>query len=113
MTPIPPSPVLSRHGRFNSQQPAKLRFTGVNTLTGAVYVSSDTMHLSGNGSISQASAVIVYGTLDAATVTTGNVSFKSLSGTGILALGTNDLTLTSASGNFTGTITGALPAICT
>jgi autotransporter-associated beta strand protein len=84
----------------------EITLTGVNTLTGAVTVSSDTMHLKGDGSIAQASAVVIYGTLDATGVTTaGGVSLKSLSGSGTVTLGNNNLVLTAASGAFTGIVT--------
>jgi autotransporter-associated beta strand protein len=84
----------------------EITLTGVNTLTGSVTVSSDTLHLSGAGSLSQASSVVVYGTLEAANVTTaGGVSIKSLSGSGTVTLGNNNLVLTAASGSFTGAIT--------
>ncbi len=82
----------------------EITLTGVNTLTGAVTISSDTLHLSGNGSISQAANVTVYGTLDASTA--NSAVFQSLSGSGTVALGANDLVLNAASGAFTGTITG-------
>jgi autotransporter-associated beta strand protein len=92
----------------------EITLTGVNTLTGAVTVSSDTMHLKGDGSIAQASAVVIYGTLDATGVTTaGGVSLKSLSGSGTVALGANNLTLTAASGAFTGIITTTQKLILT
>jgi autotransporter-associated beta strand protein len=81
----------------------EITLTGVNTLTGAVTISSDTLHLSGNGSISQASSVVVYGTLDATAA--NSAVFKSLTGSGTVSLGSNDLVLTAASGSFTGVIT--------
>jgi autotransporter-associated beta strand protein len=81
----------------------EITLTGVNTLTGTVTVASDTMHVKGAGSISQASAVVVYGTLDFAGANSAVI--KSLSGSGTVALGDNDLVLTAASGAFTGNIT--------
>jgi autotransporter-associated beta strand protein len=82
----------------------EITLTGINTLTGAVTVSSDTLHLSGDGSISQSASVLVYGTLDAAAAK--SVIFQSLTGSGTVALGANDLVLNAASGSFSGTITG-------
>ena len=81
----------------------EITLTGVNTLTGAVTISSDTLHLSGAGSIANASAVVVYGTLDA--VNANSAVFQSLTGSGTVNLGANDLVLTNASGAFTGAIT--------
>lgn len=80
----------------------EITLTGVNTLTGTVTVASDTMHVKGAGSFSQASAVVVYGTLDFANANSAVI--KSLSGSGTVALGDNDLVLTAASGSFTGNI---------
>ena len=79
-----------------------ITLTGVNTLTGTVTVASDTMYVKGAGSFSQASAVVVYGTLDFAGANSAVI--KSLSGSGTVALGDNDLVLTAASGAFTGNI---------
>lgn len=81
----------------------EITFTGVNTLTGTVTVASDTMHVKGAGSFSQASAVVVYGTLDFAGANSAVI--KSLSGSGTVTLGDNNLVLTAASGSFTGAIT--------
>lgn len=85
----------------------EITLAGVNTYTSSTTVSSGTLHLSGTGSIASSSVVVVYGTLDASAVSTGSVSFNSLSGTGTLTLGSNNLVLTNASGYFSGTITGA------
>jgi autotransporter-associated beta strand protein len=80
----------------------EITLTGVNTLTGTVTVASDTMHVKGAGSFSQASTVVVYGTLDFAGANSAVI--KSLSGSGTVALGNNNLVLTAASGAFTGGI---------
>ena len=82
----------------------EITLTGVNTLTGSVTVSSDTLHLSGNGSISSASTVYVYGTLDFANAS--SASIKSLAGSGTVTLGANNLVLTAAGNSFTGIISG-------
>ncbi len=82
-----------------------ITLTGVNTYTGITTVSTDTLYLTGDGSISQSSNVYVYGTLNASGA--NSVVLKSLSGSGTVVLGTNDLVLNNASGSFTGTITGS------
>jgi fibronectin-binding autotransporter adhesin len=79
--------------------------TGVNTYTGATSIGTGTLVLSGNGSIATSSTVGVYGTLDVTQIT--GVTLKSLSGSGIVQLGNQPLTLSNAaSDTFSGTIVG-------
>jgi fibronectin-binding autotransporter adhesin len=78
--------------------------TNINTYTGSTTVASGTLTLSGAGSIAQSASVLVYGTLDASAA--NSAVFKSLSGSGTLKLGANDLVLTAASGSFAGIISG-------
>ncbi len=79
---------------------------GGNTYTGATTIASGTtLALTGNGTIATSSGVTANGTLDIANTTSG-ASIKTLSGSGAVALGNQDLTLTNASGNFGGTIAG-------
>lgn len=81
-------------------------FSGVNTYTGATTVSAGTLTLASTGSVAQSSAVVIYGTLDASAATANHTrEMKSLSGSGTVKLGDNDLSLTAASGSYIGTLT--------
>jgi autotransporter-associated beta strand protein len=80
--------------------------TASNTLTGATVIDPGAaVALSGSGSLTS-SPVQVDGLLDLSAASTG-VSLPSLSGSGEVALGANDLVLTRATGQFTGGIQGA------
>ncbi|WP_042304206.1 autotransporter outer membrane beta-barrel domain-containing protein, partial [Paraburkholderia kururiensis] len=61
--------------------------------------------LSGSGSVAQSAGVTDNGTFDISNTTSGT-SIKSLSGTGNVTLGAQTLTLTDASGVFSGVISG-------
>ena len=80
--------------------------TGANTYTGATAVlSGATLVLSGSGSIAASSGVGNDGTLDISNTTSG-ASIASLFGSGITTLGSKTLSLTNASGNYSGYIVG-------
>ncbi|VVE88974.1 autotransporter outer membrane beta-barrel domain-containing protein [Pandoraea bronchicola] len=80
--------------------------TGVNTYTGATVIDNGAMlTLSGSGSIAASGGVTNNGTLDIS-ATSGGTTLTSLAGSGTVALGPRTLTLTNASGVFTGTIDG-------
>lgn len=76
------------------------------TYTGATTISSGTLALSGAGSIATSSNLTDNGTFSIAAAT-GGVSIASLSGVGAVQLGAANLTLTNASGTFTGSISGS------
>jgi autotransporter-associated beta strand protein len=79
-------------------------FTGVNTYTGATIIdSSGTLALAGSGSIAASSGVADNGVFDISQTTSG-ASIASLSGSGLVALGAQALTLTNANGTFSGVI---------
>ena len=82
-----------------------LSLSGVNTYTGATTISTGTLALTGAGSIASSSSVVDNGTLDISGAASGT-SIKSLSGSGSVALGAETLTLTNASGTFSGGISG-------
>ncbi|WP_274704719.1 autotransporter-associated beta strand repeat-containing protein [Aquabacter cavernae] len=82
-----------------------LVLTGTNTYQGATIIGGGTLSLTGTGSIATSSGVQADGTLDISGTTAG-ASITSLSGTGSVALGAQTLTLTNASGAFSGTIGG-------
>jgi fibronectin-binding autotransporter adhesin len=80
--------------------------TGYNVYTGATQIDNGaTLALAGNGSIAGSSGVIDNGTFDI-TGANGPTRITTLSGSGDVALGGNDLELTDASGNFAGTMGG-------
>lgn len=78
--------------------------TGINTYTGYTSITSGTLYITGAGSIASSSSVVVYGTLDMSGANAAEL--KSLSGSGSVVLGANDLVLTNASGSFSGVISG-------
>jgi autotransporter-associated beta strand protein len=89
--------------------------TGANSYTGATSISSGaTLALSGTGSIATSSGVAANGTLDISATTAG-ASIASLSGgaSGSVALGSQTLTLTDASGAFAGGVTGSGSVVIT
>ncbi len=84
-----------------------LTLTGINTYAGTTTIGSgETLALSGTGSISDSSDVIDHGTFDisSATLTNGDALITTLSGDGGVTLGANTLTVTAASGTFSGTL---------
>jgi fibronectin-binding autotransporter adhesin len=82
-----------------------LELSGTNTYSGSTTVASGaTLALVGTGSIAASSGVAADGTFDISGTTSG-ASITSLSGSGSVALGGQNLTLTGASGTFSGAIT--------
>ena len=80
--------------------------TGANTYTGATTIANGAgLALTGAGSIAGSSGIANQGTLDISGTHAG-AALTSLSGTGSVALGSQDLTLTNATGIFAGTIAG-------
>ena len=92
-----------------------LTLTGASSYTGETDINGGTLALAGNGSIVNSSGVVVYGsgTFDISATalgvsnTPGTVTIQSLSGNGAVALGSQLLELSNASGTFSGTISGA------
>lgn len=82
-----------------------ITLTAANSYTGITTISAGTLALSGNGSIATSSSVATTGTFDISATAAG-ASIKSLTGTGTVQLGAQTLTLTSASGTFSGVIAG-------
>ncbi len=101
------SGVISGAGSVSVQGSRVLTMAGVNTYTGTTTIDSGaTLALSGGGSVAASSGVTSDGTLDISATTSG-ASVASLAGGGRVALGGRTLTLTNASGVFSGVIDGA------
>ena len=80
--------------------------TAVNTYTGPTTIDAgSTLALSGSGSIAQSSGVANSGTFDISATTNG-ATVQALSGSGAVALGAQSLTVSNASGSFSGSIAG-------
>lgn len=100
------SGVISGVGSVSVQGSRVLTMAGVNTYTGTTTIDSGaTLALSGGGSVAASSGVTSNGTLDISATTSG-ASVASLAGGGRVALGGRTLTLTNASGVFSGVIDG-------
>jgi autotransporter-associated beta strand protein len=80
--------------------------SGNNGYSGATTVNGGTLALSGSGSISLSSGVADNGTFDISQTASG-ATIATLSGSGTVTLGGNILTLSNASGTFSGGIGGA------
>lgn len=98
------SGVISGAGNF-AVSSGNLTLTGVNTLTGSVSITSGTLTVTRGDALSAASSVVANGTFDISQ--TSGATIKSLTGIGVVNLGAQTLTLTSASGYFTGAIQGS------
>jgi autotransporter-associated beta strand protein len=81
--------------------------SGSNSYTGATGVAAGaTLALSGSGSIAKSADLIVDGTFDISSTSAG-AQIVSLGGSGQVTLGGRTLTLTDASGDFSGQVSGA------
>ena len=97
--------VISGTGAVTQLGSGTLTLTAQNSYTGATNITGGTLALSSTGSITTSSSVIANGTFDISA--TSGASIESLSGIGAVQLGSATLTLTSASGTFSGTIEGS------
>ncbi|OXL14322.1 beta strand repeat-containing protein, partial [Polynucleobacter cosmopolitanus] len=79
--------------------------SGANTYSGITTITDGTLFLSGSGSVSDSAKLVANGTFDISGATSA-VNVKSLSGSGLVNLGSQDLTLTAANDDFAGVIGG-------
>jgi fibronectin-binding autotransporter adhesin len=85
--------------------------SGANTYSGATTINGGTLKLSGTGSIAASSGVTADGSFDVSGVTSpSGATIQSLSGSGTVALGSQELTLSMATGTFSGGISGGIAA---
>jgi outer membrane autotransporter protein len=98
------SPVISGTGSVTLHS-GSLALTSVNTYTGPTTIDAgnNILALFGSGSISASSDLIDNGFFDISSTTAGT-SIKTLEGSGIVFLGGQTLTLTSAAGVFSGAL---------
>jgi autotransporter-associated beta strand protein len=99
------SGVISGTGALTLQA-GQQTLAGQNTYTGITTVNNGaTLFLSGSGSIADSAKLVSNGTFDISGGAS-TVNVKSLSGSGSVNLGSQDLTLTAANDNFAGVISG-------
>lgn len=97
-------------GELTQAGAGTLTLTGDNGYTGETQINSGTLALNGAGSISNSAGVNDLGVFDISNVNGGSASIQSLSGTGSVVLGSNNLDITNAndtSGNsYAGVMSG-------
>ncbi|KXV05607.1 hypothetical protein AD930_10700, partial [Acetobacter malorum] len=86
-----------------------LQLSGANTYTGVTDIQAGTLTLASTGRVSYSSSVNVGAgaTLDVSSVPSGSDYIHSLNGGGVLNVGSNGAWLVTASGSFSGKVTGA------
>ncbi|HET7561243.1 MAG TPA: filamentous hemagglutinin N-terminal domain-containing protein [Rhodanobacteraceae bacterium] len=100
--------VISGTGTLEQKGSKTLTLTGVNTYAGTTTIDSGAkLALSGMGSIAASSGVQADGTFDVSGTTSG-ASIQSLAGAGAVAMGSQMLTITNASGATGGTFAGVI-----
>ncbi|WP_370116228.1 autotransporter outer membrane beta-barrel domain-containing protein [Bradyrhizobium sp. USDA 329] len=77
-----------------------------NTYVGATVITSGTLALASNGSIAASSRVVANGTFNISGIAAAGTNIQSLAGTGTVALGVKNLTITNANDVFAGVIGG-------
>lgn len=82
-----------------------LTLSGVNTFTGRTVIAGAALRLSGYGGIVNSSVVVNDGLLDLSGLQ-ASTSFRTISGSGTVALGGNSVTITRSSGQFSGAFSG-------
>src|SRR5471030_30023 len=82
-----------------------LTITAAQTYTGLTTISAGTLALSASGTIASSQGLVANGTFDISA--TSGTTIASLSGIGVVQLGSQTLTIVNASGTFSGVIEGA------
>ena len=100
------SGVVSGPGGLLQQGQGTSTISTAQAYTGGTSILGGTLALSGTGSISSSSSVAISGATFDISATAAGTSITSLTGTGTVALGTQTLTITGATGSFAGAITG-------
>ncbi|WP_424579312.1 MULTISPECIES: autotransporter family protein [Bradyrhizobium] len=83
-----------------------LNLRASNAYAGATVITSGTLALAFNGSIAASSRVVANGTFSISGITAAGTNIQSLAGTGTVALGVKNLTITNANDVFAGVIGG-------
>ncbi|MBE7564380.1 autotransporter-associated beta strand repeat-containing protein [Acidithiobacillus sp. HP-6] len=101
------SGIISGSGSIALAGSGTTTLSGVNTYSGGTTINGGTLALTGTGSIADSSGVTDNASFDISGVTSkGGARIASLKGTGTTTLGSNNLTLTNASGTDSGSISG-------
>lgn len=100
------SAVLAGSGSLDKTTNGTVTLSAANTYTGATSIAAGgALLLSGSGAIASSSGVTANGTFDIASTTSG-ASIKTLAGSGVVTLGSKDLSITNGSTTFAGGIGG-------
>ncbi|MGM4886631.1 autotransporter family protein [Tardiphaga sp. 604_B6_N1_1] len=83
-----------------------LNLAASNTYAGQTVIQAGTLALTGAGDISSSSRVVANGTFDVTGITAASTNIQSLAGSGAVALGAKNLTITNANDLFSGIISG-------
>jgi autotransporter-associated beta strand protein len=100
------SGIISGAGAMTIDGAGTVIFSGINSYTGATTLDTGaTLSLTGDGSIAASSSLLNNGSFDISGTTSGT-SVQAILGTGTVSLGSQDLTITNATGDLSGAIDG-------
>jgi fibronectin-binding autotransporter adhesin len=83
-----------------------LNLAAANTYAGQTMIQAGTLALTGAGAIGNSSSVVANGTFDVSGIAAAGTNIQSLAGSGAVALGAKNLTITNANDLFSGVISG-------